>query len=512
RGQTLFKNHWNPLGIRGAFEFIRYETYIQIVFSNQSQKDTIMSRDAASDRNDAKADSSAVENKNKKTSRIRLIVFVAAVLVGLALAVGVSAFAWRKSTVDELTQLKQQWEASGEPMTLADLAPPPVPDEENAWFILKQNEQPLSGLLGKLENSYAPAPIEDDRLTDYGRKAWPPLFAGSGDLRKAFARAAACRDYRADLPYDGTTVDFLQRCVGSGQLLRNAARYARALAIYHYNIGEREEGLQAALDLLKIATAAADQPGLMGYLNAVAAQEVAIRYIALGLGHDPIPEELAVEIDQTLARVEPRKAFIAAAKADRVIGWSMLQHGREDESWLDETTRLRYQIAFLKLVDEFVAEVERGDYQSLATMQLVDSLPEDQDFAKITMPAYETAAEHAFRVEALAHAARILLAMHQSADAKQQSGKVERAMMLQLGVPNEAVTDPFSGGDMIVVRSGDDWFVYSVGPNGVDDGGKITGREPADIGFEENATIVTDDADASDADGNASVPATESAE
>ncbi|RMG02978.1 MAG: hypothetical protein D6741_02915, partial [Planctomycetota bacterium] len=80
-----------------------------------------MSRDAASDRNDAKADSSAVENKNKKTSRIRLIVFVAAVLIGLALAVGVSAFAWRKSTVDELAQLKQQWEASGEPMTLADL-------------------------------------------------------------------------------------------------------------------------------------------------------------------------------------------------------------------------------------------------------------------------------------------------------------------------------------------------------------------------------------------------------
>ncbi|WP_460167748.1 hypothetical protein [Thermostilla marina] len=421
------------------------------------------------------------------------MVFVVAVLLGLALAVGVSAYAWRKSTVDELTQLKRQWEASGEPMTLADLAPPPVPDEENAWSILKEYEQPLSGLLGKLENSYAPAPVKDDRLTDHGRKAWPPLFAGSGDLREAFARAAACRDYRADLPYEGTTSEFLQRCVNAGQLLRNAARYARNSAIYHYNIGEREEGLRAALDLLKIATAAADQPGLMGYLNAVAAQDVAIRYLALGLGREPIPEELAVEIDQALARVEPRKAFIAAAKADRVIGWEMLQQGGEDESWLDETTRLRYQIAFLKLVDEFVGEVERGDYQALGSMQLVDRLPEDQDFAKITMPAYETAAEHAFRVEALAHAARILLALHQSPEAKQQTGKIERAMMLQLGVPNEAVPDPFSGGDMIAVRSGDGWLVYSVGPDAKDDGGKITGRDPLDIGFDGNATIVVDE-------------------
>ena len=39
--------------------------------------------------------------------------------------------------------------------------------------------------------------------------------------------------------------------------------------------------------------------------------------------------------------------------------------------------------------------------------------------------------------------------------------------------------DPFSGRPLIYRRQGTDWLLYSVGPDGVDDGGRSVGRAGA---------------------------------
>ena len=51
-----------------------------------------------------------------------------------------------------------------------------------------------------------------------------------------------------------------------------------------------------------------------------------------------------------------------------------------------------------------------------------------------------------------------------------------------LGLPAEATTDPFNGEPLRVKRTPQGWMVYSVGGNGVDDGGKLDGRSDVGVG------------------------------
>jgi len=52
--------------------------------------------------------------------------------------------------------------------------------------------------------------------------------------------------------------------------------------------------------------------------------------------------------------------------------------------------------------------------------------------------------------------------------------------LTELGLPAEATIDPFNGKPLNVKRLPQGWMVYSVGRDGVDDGGKLDWR--TDIG------------------------------
>lgn len=45
----------------------------------------------------------------------------------------------------------------------------------------------------------------------------------------------------------------------------------------------------------------------------------------------------------------------------------------------------------------------------------------------------------------------------------------------ELALPPDALSDPFSTGSLVARREGDRWLVYSVGEDGIDNGGVIDG-------------------------------------
>ncbi len=51
-----------------------------------------------------------------------------------------------------------------------------------------------------------------------------------------------------------------------------------------------------------------------------------------------------------------------------------------------------------------------------------------------------------------------------------------------LGLPAEATIDPFNGPPLRVEKVPEGWMVYSVGSNGVDDGGKLDQRTDVGVG------------------------------
>jgi hypothetical protein len=80
------------------------------------------------------------------------------------------------------------------------------------------------------------------------------------------------------------------------------------------------------------------------------------------------------------------------------------------------------------------------------------------------------------RTSALLRSLRVLNALQQYA-AEQGA---EATGLVDLKLPAEAMEDPFTGKPLIAKRVEGNWLVYSVGKDGVDDGGEFT--TPKDYG------------------------------
>jgi hypothetical protein len=53
----------------------------------------------------------------------------------------------------------------------------------------------------------------------------------------------------------------------------------------------------------------------------------------------------------------------------------------------------------------------------------------------------------------------------------------------KLGLPREAITDPYIGEPLKVVEKPEGWLIYTVGPNLTDDGGAISPPLFQDVGL-----------------------------
>jgi hypothetical protein len=84
--------------------------------------------------------------------------------------------------------------------------------------------------------------------------------------------------------------------------------------------------------------------------------------------------------------------------------------------------------------------------------------------------------EAADRVRAMVRALRVLNALQ----ARVPPGGDQAPPLGDLGLPAEATTDPFDGEPLRVKKVPRGWMVYSVGRNGVDDGGQF--ERAADVG------------------------------
>ena len=76
----------------------------------------------------------------------------------------------------------------------------------------------------------------------------------------------------------------------------------------------------------------------------------------------------------------------------------------------------------------------------------------------------------------MARSLRVLNAIQQHADV----GSDRPPPLESLGLPAETTTDPFDGAPLRVKKTDRGWTVYSIGSNGLDDGGLL--QRSADVG------------------------------
>jgi hypothetical protein len=107
--------------------------------------------------------------------------------------------------------------------------------------------------------------------------------------------------------------------------------------------------------------------------------------------------------------------------------------------------------------------------------------------ADLLLPALEAAISAANRDTAFARSLRVYSDLQHFAEENDR----EATGLVELSLPKEATIDPFSGRPLIVQNTNAGWLVYSVGADGIDDGGNFD--EHKDVGVGPPRPAPTDD-------------------
>ena len=168
--------------------------------------------------------------------------------------------------------------------------------------------------------------------------------------------------------------------------------------------------------------------------------------------------------------------------ADELGGYSAL--GAVSRTWLGAAYLNDDEARYIELLNEQIDAVElpRDERQAAmgAAWDDIRSSRFRHVMTRMLAPALDRAADQTEKTEALTRCLRVLLALIGEAGGSEQPVDLE-----QLSLPAEVTIDPFSGGPLLRRRLDDEWIVYSVGENGVHDGGLVesASQPQLDIGL-----------------------------
>jgi len=426
-----------------------------------------------------------------------------AAVVLLLLVVNV-ALAWRAGA--RLERRLAALRAAGEPVTLRDLQPEPVPAEQDAALLLSsmrprleawqaESHQALSDLRGQTPPESKPA----DRLTEEEYRTLRPLWDRYADLWPILQQAAGRPTYRSQVDFTASAERFLMECDEQRALPYSGGNYVvQRIGLLRHE-GQRDESLRTCVILFALARHAEREPTVAAYHTSLVWRRSGAYLGNWILQDGPVAPGLRQALEEEVGRHDRLNGFLGALKSERALGLDMFQAmfaaevGSEAGGgtrgsvlhtlarWLAPLTRWRYRshaCDYLDVMNAAIAWGVRPYYQTRD--QAPPDLKWSHDLTAQTVFEYSLACRMLERTRAEMRCLRTLNALQRRAE---EMG-AETATLTDLGLPPDATIDPFSGELLRVKKSDRGWTVYSVGRDLKDDGGHIEDPvEPPDYGF-----------------------------
>jgi hypothetical protein len=382
---------------------------------------------------------------------------------------------------DRLLAVEAAPGTSREPQSIADLAPPEIPDEQNAAAHLES----LGPLLQAWNVEYAQfsnsalgmefdqRDSRGERPTDEQAAAIRKLLDTHAELDTALQRAAACEQYASRLDYSHLDL-------ASPVAIANAFRplgYYYALRINLLTLADqRDEAVRRGVEALRLARLHQREPTLVAALVNIAVQHLVINatYDALASGRVSFATHAALEGE--LSQFDSAAHIRHVLQTERVYalareqaGLPLLPIGQLTDA---EKGCSGYVAALVEASerpwDVFAREASEGGKFDVPTGFGAD--------ADNLAPGIVATVKAFGRNMAMTRALRAYnaLRLFEKLQNRQATG------LADVDLPEEAVADPFSG-ELLRAKSTDaGWVVYSVMANGVDDGGDF--RDQRDYG------------------------------
>jgi hypothetical protein len=259
-------------------------------------------------------------------------------------------------------------------------------------------------------------------------------------------------------------------------------RVLRARSALLLSKGRADDAVAGQLLLLRLSRHWRRDPLLIGFLVVALGEYSAMEVINQVLQAGPVSPDTRRAIDAELSLHDSMDGYTWALRTERVLTLSTVRDYPAARRWLTRGFANDLMLRLLDLYDRQLQEAPRPYFRVVEDRKTTPpsrrGLNPYGALVMLLEPGLMSGLEAANRVRALARSLRVLSAVQ----VRVPAGNDQPPRLDDLGLPAEATTDPFNGEPLRVKRTPDGWTVYSVGGNGVDDGGKLDGRSDVGVG------------------------------
>jgi hypothetical protein len=344
------------------------------------------------------------------------------------------------------------------------------------------------------------------------------------DLRAALqnvARAVAQARPLAEMPRGRFAVTWAKDGISTVltcQDARAAANLLRLDAALLAQDGDPDKALASVRGILNAGRAVGDEPTLIPQFVHIALQAVAVCGLERTLAQGE-PSEAALQAVQELLEKEAAEPLLLyGVRGERAVNHRTLQWMEDGGGSLSQTEKLlvggapgaggqpsrlesmvsgalarRSHVPHLRLLTEFVAIARLPMDQQIPQLDALDErimksarAGELPVVSKLLLPAVLKVAQACQRGQAILRGAVAAVAAERY---RRQHGRwpAAQAQLVQAGLLRAALVDPYDAQPLRLRPLADGIVIYSVGPDGIDDNGKIDRKnitaKGTDIGF-----------------------------
>jgi hypothetical protein len=395
----------------------------------------------------------------------------------------------------ELAQIRDR----GEALTVRELAPPPVPDAENAALVYQRALLSLPRQEAVRSGGREPwrlmAQADENALRDF-TAAEPAKQRGVSldQVRQALAgteETAALTRQAAAMPRCAFPVDW---DAGTEALfphlgpLRSLARLLAAEAIVAARDGKPAEAVANLRAIQSMAQHIGQEPVLISQLVQYACLSTGQSGLRRILGESSLGEAECREIADALAGVDVHTPFARAVEGERSFGlWIFDAVRRRPLILMDEGNDAFRVLAKLRVIGEPLLKQDELFYlRQMSRCVTLAKEPgpgrlarENTDelrypwyalVSRIVLPAFSTATNKRDEMEARLALARWGLALHVY---RKRFGQYPPSLdAVEKTLAWDLPKDPISGRELAYQRQDDGYLLYSFGVNQQDDGGR----------------------------------------
>lgn len=411
--------------------------------------------------------------------------------IGLAILVAIGLILnglmiWR--TDSQLQARLAAIREAGDPASVAELAPTPIPDEENAAAILERiapRIREFASAQGRFSNTvigkaYDEAGDRGEPATKEQIDAIRVIIDMYPDVDQGLAAAAKCDKYASRLDFTLNSNQFIEQLIERQGLVRQGGRYLNWRIEVLLAEGKHEEALRRGIEIYRLARLYEAEPGLVPFLVAIAVRGLAADQIYDALSAGPVSPELLAELDAELALMDTPERLVHAIKSDRAVssGWTADLPG-PPSLWLANAVGWpikSYLIGAIDYSGENLRLAEKPWHEVRDRFGPADSPASPTAYgvlADLLQPAMRAVGQANARSLAVLRALRIYIALRQFAE---KNGR-EANGLEELELPPAVTIDPYSGQPLKLKPTDEGWMIYSVMTNGMDDGGDFKGHK-----------------------------------